>query len=257
MTNTAPAGRRLVLEPTAVPEWDTEDLLFSDLATAAEDVSADEARAKFSEVTLAFPTACLDRDLVAYAQAESTPLGPEIVAAAQQFDFHLMELPVNILVPPRQTLARLQVNLTAEPANGTGTVLSYDIFPKDSFKMVEHDIGSVSVDVSKALMFLGPVGKAVSDVLGLKLSVPIKWDSLSVSVRTTDRLSNPVRWDVVDEAINQGLTTYVIWRAPKGSTVTVKAALLGELRWGLLGRLRKARFRTDDQEYSVPSAPQP
>jgi hypothetical protein len=240
----------LTLEPTSVSEWDAEDLAFGDLSDTAEMATEAEARQIFDGVTLNFPRVCLTRDLADYAAQHDTPLGEAIIADGARFDFYLMELPVNILIPESRKLTRLRLSLDAAPtAQAHVPVVAYDLFPTDKWHAVTHDVGSVSVDVSRALTFLYPV---VGDVLGLKLAVPIRWTSQYVAIRTTDRLSNPVVWDVSDDTIGHGFTGYVIWRTAKGAGLTVTATLLGELRSTGLSRLRKAQFRTDSKNYPVP-----
>ncbi len=242
---------KLELEPTSVAEWDAEGLAFGDLSDAPGKATVDEAKAMFDAVTLTFPKVCLTRDLIGYAADRQTPLGEAIVADGQRFDFYLMELTVSILIPEPRRLARLRLSLEATPTAPTQEpVIAYDMFPTDQWHAVTHDVGSVSLDVAKALTFVCPV---VGDALGLKLTVPIKWTSQYVAIRSSDRLSNPAVWDVQDQAIAHGFTGYVIWRTAKGTTLNVAARLAGELRSTTLGRLRKAQFLTDRQEYLVPS----
>jgi hypothetical protein len=159
-------------------------------------------------------------------------------------------LPVNILIPPPRKLTRLRLALDATSDGPTDEpVVAYDLFPPDAWKPITHDLGTASVDVGKALVFLSPV---IGDVLGLKLSFPLKWTTTYVSVRCSDRLSNPVEWYITDETIDHGFTGYVIWRKPKGSQLKVSASLLGELRdKSMFGRLAKAQFKTDTETYSI------
>jgi hypothetical protein len=241
----------LKLEPTSVDEWDAEDLAFGDLSEPPETLTEDEARQIFDQVILTFPRVSLTQDLVGYAAQRKTPLGEAITPDAERFDFHLMELGVNILIPEPRKLTRLRLSLEATPTVPTQVpVIAYDLFPTDAWQSVTHDIGSVSVDVGRALTFVSPV---VGDVLGLKLTIPLKWTSEYVMVRSSDRLSNPAVWDVADDAIGHGFTGYVIWRTAKGVSLTVAASLVGELRSTGFGRLRKAQFRTDRRDYPVPS----
>jgi len=83
----------------------------------------------------------------------------------------------------------------------------------------------------------------------------------------SQRLANPVAWDVAGDALGDTFTAYVIWRAPRDVPLRVSASMLGEL----LGdgdppgddaepgvprpasRLRKAQFRSASQLYEFPS----
>ena len=115
------------------------------------------------------------QDLIGYAKGRTTPLEESITAHSSTYQYFLMQMPLNILIPPKRTLTRLRLTLSAEhDRQGRGAVVAYDLFPPDAWQTAEHDIGDASVDVSKALMFLCPVA---ADALGLKLTIPIRWHS--------------------------------------------------------------------------------
>jgi len=246
-----PARRDIEVElfPAAIPEWEAEDI-----ATGVLDetvlVEPDEARAMLAAIRLALPADIVATELVGYAAERKTPLEEALRPDTARFDFHLLELPLNILVPDPHHLVRLRLKLELKDAGGVGPVSCYDLFPTDSWEDRLFDVGNLSLDVSKALTFLCPV--PVADVLGLKLSVPLKWRSRFVSIRTTDRMSNPVEWYVTDRAIENGFAAYAIVRAPKRARVEVAAVLTCELRTrGLLGGLRKARYTSHPRTYRL------
>jgi hypothetical protein len=252
----------LKLEPARVPEWEAEDLLVADLAEDAALASTDEARAMFDKITLTLPKTVVHRELVGFAASRKTPLGGAIRADGDRFAFHLVELPLNILLPPDRKLVRLRLSLHARqfPDGLTGSsvdeaepVVAYDLFPPDTWGDHVHDLGEANVDVSQALQFVFPA--VPSGALGLKLSLPIRWKTRFVLVRTSDRLSNPLEWYVKDEEITHGFTCYSIWRAPKHVGLSIDASLWGEVRGTrLFAKRLRAPFYGGEVSYLIAEA---
>jgi hypothetical protein len=241
-------GNRVVqLEPAEVPDWDAEDLLSGRLAAQLEPADPEQARQMLKRVRLELPEVVDHRELVGYSASRSTPLAESLAPDLQRFDYHLVELPLTILIPD-DTLQLVRLRLTVDIDAGPGAkAVTYDLFPRDDWSDVQHDIGEASLDVAKALMFVCPV---LGEVLGLKLSLPLRWTSHDVRVRTTDRLSNPVEWYVTDRSINEGFSGYLIARSPKGAPVTLHAGVWCELRRsGLAGRILKATYRSAAESY--------
>jgi hypothetical protein len=187
----------LQLEPVNVPEWDAEDLLAADLGDETSLASADEAREMFERITLTLPSTILHEELIGFAATRRTPLGEPIRVAGETSEFHLVELPLNILLPEDRRLVRLKLSIEAKPGTPAGSdaagsssdpVVAYDLFPPDTWEDKVHDLGEASLDVSAALRFVFPALPA--DALGLKLALPIRWRTRYVTVRTSDRLSN-------------------------------------------------------------------
>jgi len=253
----------LSLEPTQVPEWDAEDLLDADLSEDTSAASEIQAREIFDKVILTLPPLLSSQELLAYAAAHDTPLMESVSANAALFDFHLTELPLNILIPDDRKLVRLRLSLEAVPVDspadspaGSGQAkpaVAYDLFPRDTWGDRQHNIGELSLDISKALMFVSP--PPLAEALGLKLSLPLRWKTRYVSVRTSDRLSNPLEWYVRDEQITHGFTGYTIWQVPRAIGLRIDATLWGELRSSrLFGKRLKAAFRTATRSYFIEPA---
>lgn len=239
----------LELQPTSVPEWDAED----DFARVLADetlVKADDAQARemLDEMKLDLPEQIAQTELVAYAAQHQTPLGL-IPADSAQYDFHLVKMPLNILITERLRLVRLRLRLGLQvDGAASGQAVAYDLYPKDESDQETILSGGVNLDVSKALKFAltaipaTTAAAPLADCLGLKLDLPFKWVSTYAQVQTTDRLSNPIEWYVTDSAIQNGFTASVIIQSPKGSLVSVAAALACELRRaGPLGQILKAQ----------------
>ncbi len=252
----------LKLEPAHLPEWEAEDLLAADLAEDAALASVKEAEAMLDKITLTLPKAVMHQELVGFAASRETPLGESIRSDGDRFAFHLVELPLNILLPPDRRLVRLKLSLHARPIAGdprgpspedAEPVVAYDLFPPDAWDDKVHDIGEAHVDVSQALQFVFPALPA--GALGLKLSLPIRWRTRFVLVRTSDRLSNPLEWYVKDEDITHGFTCYSIWRAPKHLGLSIDASLWGEVRaTRLFAKRLKAPFCGGKVSYSITGA---
>ena len=240
------------LEPTTVPEWEAEDMMAGRLASELRPADPDEARGMLEDLRLGFPAVLDHRELAEYSAARGTPLAAELLPDTGRFAFHLVEIPLSILVPEGRRLVRLRLRTELEAGDGEPAV-AYDLFPPDRWRDVVHDAGELSLDVAKALTFVCPA--PIGETLGLKLSLPLRWRTREVQVRTTDRLSNPVEWYVRDSAISEGFTAYLIVRAPKGAVVTVRAHLVCELRRpGPLGRILRASFRSGEERYVLGAA---
>lgn len=233
----------VMLEPAGIVEWDAEDLVAGHLSAELDPADRDAARAMLDGVRLALPDAVDHRNLVDYSAARGTPLDESLVPDLARFDFHLVELPLAILVPESRRLVRLRLGVRI-----TGGV-AYDLFPRDDWADVEHNIGQVSLDVAKGLTFVAP---PLGEALGLTLEHPLRWKTRTVRVRTTDRLSNPVEWYVTDRAVNEGFTAHLIVRSAKGDPPTLHTTVACELRKsGPLGRVMKATYLSGDHSYRL------
>jgi hypothetical protein len=249
------AMRTLGLEPVIVPEWDAEDLMAGSLASELEPLGPEQARELLNRVRLELPDELDHRELGNYSATRGTPLEATLQPDLERFDFHLVEVPLTVLIPddaddrPRR-LVRLRMAVRIE--SGSDAVgAAYDLFPRDEWSDVEHHPADISIDVGKALTFIAPV---VGEALGLKLSIPVRWTTRTVQIRTTDRMSNPVEWYVTDRAINEGFSAYLIARVPKGLEVSLRVTVVCELRRsGIAGRVTKATFRSGAATYALGS----
>lgn len=214
------------MEPTEIPEWEAEDLLSGRLASGLEMADSAQAKAMLEHVRFELPPVVDSKDMAGYAAARRIPLATEHDLDLDRFGYYLVELPLTILIPGRLRLVRLRLSIRMDAATDE-PVVAHDLFPRDDWSEIEHDIGRVGLDIGKALTFVRP---PVGPALGLELSFPLRWKTCRVSVSCVDRLSNPVEWNVTDESINHGFTAYLIARAPKGSPVTLHTRLACELR---------------------------
>ncbi len=209
------------------------------------------------------PASAMETKSVTYSTASGSRFPPrfgpaswwlmpraEVLLSTRQY--HLVEVPLNVIVPSPKHLVRLRLFLHLE-SDGTQPVIVQDVFPPDQWSVKDHDIGEFSLDVSKALSFVCPA--PITDVLGLKLKWPLRWQTKEALIECSDRGANPAEWYVVDEQIAKGFTGYVIVRAGKGANVKIRPELVGELRreyaWGLLkGRFQPVRGQ-EDLVYSI------
>jgi hypothetical protein len=244
-----PGTRVIQFESAEVADWEAEDQLAGRLAALVDVADPVQAEAMLKEVRLEIPDVIDHTELTRFSAQRGTPLAESLAPDIERFDYHLVEFPLTILVPDGTVqLVRLRVRLEID-AGPAAPAVAYDLFPRDDWSVVTHDVGQLSVDVAKALTFVCP---PLGDALGLKLSVPVRWTSTSVRIRTSDRLSNPVEWYVTDRSINQGFTAYLIARAQKGANVRLRATVLCQLRQpGLVGRLAKGSYRSAEQTYDL------
>jgi len=248
----------LQLIPVTIPEWDDNDEMENVLSSEVlEKADEAECRKMLDAVRLEFPNVddLPHVKLLEFAQQYKTPLELDLPPDIERYDFHLVELPLNILTPNHR-LTRLRIKLDFGVHNQqSAKAVAYDLFPKDQSDVKEIMNGGVKLDLSKALKFmLHAVGAGsaspLTDALEIKLDIPLKWRSAYTTIQTTDRLSNPVEWNITDNAIANGFTGYVIIQAPKDAEVSISAELNCELRkTGVLGKILKAQYRTDLHTY--------
>lgn len=251
----------LDLHFTTIPEWDAEDEMASVLADRTM-VKASEAESKemLEAMRLELPRVeDLEQiKLLQYAQQLPTPLQLAITPDSDRYDFYLIELPLNILVPNRRlTRLRLRLELGAS-GQKSDQIIAYDLFPNDAYDVKTIMTGEANLDVSKALKYFlsatgaGAAVASMTDCFGFKLALPFKWTSKYARVQTSDRMSNPVEWYVTDSSIQNGFTGYVIIRAPRDSQVTVAASLDCEIRRDSpFGGVLKAQYKTDSYTYRL------
>lgn len=242
----------LPLQITQVADWELEDKKDSTLSTELVEADPKEALELLEKLRLELPDSLDHRSLGALMPNEATPLGASLAPDYLRYDYHLIEIPLTILVPYDGALERRLVRLrltVAIDSPAADPPVALCLFPRDTSTTTEHDHGEVGVDVSKLLAL---AGVPAVDVLTLNLKAPLKWTSKHVKIQTTDKMSNPVDWYVRDRAINEGLTTYMIARVGKDATVKLRVGVVGEMRRpGLLGKVTKARFRAAEQLYTL------
>jgi hypothetical protein len=248
---------RLKIAPTSVPEWDKEDEMSAVLG-GEELHKADDTQAKamLDQISLELPVALNWVELVRYAQQHPALGGLTIPPDSTHFSFYLIEMPLTIIVPESQRLVRLRLvlDLTAEHAQPS-EVLAYDVFPPSEVDIKKLASGGINLDVSKALqLVLTATGAAsaapVADCLGFKLDLPFEWKTTAVKLESSGRMSNHVQWYVADDSIQKGFAPTAILRAPKGATVTVAAAMAGELRFrGPVGWFKSQFAQVQPHQY--------
>ena len=248
------------LEPTSIPEWDAEDEIAGVLEGGIlERASAMEAREMLEHMQVDLPRDILWTELHEYAEHRKIPLELTIPPNSKHYAFYQIELPLNILVTEKQRMVRLSLKLDlGTRGKGHEQIVAYDLFPTDQFYLKTIMTGEVNLDVSRALKYIltltgaGAAEVPLTECFGFKLTHPFKWKSMHVSVRTSDRMSNPVKWYVTDESIQNGFTGYVIIRAPKRSIVNVTATLTCELRKaGMLGRILKSQYVSKSRTFTL------
>lgn len=263
----------LTFHPVDVPEWEDEDdfagflaeppLLVDDEATAREMIRG---------VLVKLPDALGHRDLGQYAAQRTTPLGVALDPDTDHSDYHLIEIPATLVVPEDRQIARMRLALDLKPVGGAegAQALTYDLFPVTQFKQNEHNLGTATIDVSKALRFVvpaliaiggvpGAIAGAAADCLGVTLTMPLKWTSTEAVIQSSNRNLTTIDWYIRDTAIAAGFDGYAIIQVPRGAGFTVTGRMRIELRRsGPLGRIQKARYESDFQEYTIgAAAPRP
>jgi hypothetical protein len=246
-------AEKVELKPETIKEWAAEDLMRGTLSKTLEDASAEQAESMLDEITLTFPGDILNTELVDYNAKLPNPLSLDVPADKDGFNYFLLVVPLNIVLTDKIRMVRLDLRLDMKPEKITkDPVVAYDLFPNDRVDVKEILSGKLSLDVAKALTFVTiPI---VGEILNLKLEMPFSWKSKTIQVQCSDRMSNPVRWYVKDESIQNGFTGYVVVRVPKNTDLNINATLAVELRKaGVLGGMQNATYRSTAKVYHIGS----
>lgn len=230
-------GPDLAVRPALIPEWEAERLLKGTLREPLERLDEAAAQRLLDEVTFQLPSVLAWRELV--PGAGTTPLGP-LTPDPERYAYYLAELPLSILVPEgKGRLRRLRLRVELSPRTKPGTVqgdppleppVATDLFP--TRELVEHstDVGTLSIDLAKGLSFVfGPAAEPLAGALDIRITVPLKWMTREVTVQGTGRNNSEVNWEVRDARLEEGFTSYLILRTPRGTAIGVRATLVGEL----------------------------
>lgn len=237
------------LAPEKIKEWENEDLMAGTLGPDVKDASAAQAQEMLKEISLNLPPDILKTELVDFNSKLQTPLSLDIPPNSD-FNYFLIDVPLNIVLTEVR-MVRLDLRLDMKPqAIVTEPVVAYDLFPNDKVDVKNILSGDFSLDIAKALTFVTKI--PFGDILNLKLEKPFSWTSQSITIQCSDRMSNPVRWYVRDESIQNGFTGYVIIRSPKKTSLDIDAILAVELRKaGLSGYIQKATYKSIASTYHI------
>jgi hypothetical protein len=235
----------LVLRHVAVPEWDALDRREAQFG-APPLVDETAADAMLAAVTLRLPSVLTP---VALRRPPAAKTGIPVDAAPDtNYHYALVEVPLSIIVPLHLRLVRLALTVDLETDSSRKSIVR-DLAPTSEYIERALQLGEVSLDIAKALNFVLP---SAGDVLGLKLGFPLKWTSSYPQVQAAGRNSTSASWLVMDEAVREGFSAYLIIGAISGSPTRVRAQIMGELRHKTLGVVRRATFASDDRWYTLP-----
>jgi hypothetical protein len=250
----------LALEPTTIAEWDVRDIVCGEESAGLALATREEAELLLEEVALGVPRLSPVRSLPPDPAGVAGDAGP---AAAD---------------PPRSSAAaRPAAPGAADSPAGAGGAERGDAGPvvplsrPPAEQAGRFDFHLMELPVSISV----PAGRTLTRLrLGLRAEAArhqgapvVAYDLFPELDPASQRLANPVAWDVSGDGLGQVFTAYVIWRAPRNVPLRVSASMLGEL----LGagdppggetadeaapparRLRKAQFRSASQLYEIPS----
>ncbi len=235
------AGSNLRVRPALIPEWEAERLLNATLREPLERLDDEQAQLLLDELVFQLPSVMVWHELV--PKPGTTPLGP-LVPDFDRYAYYLTELPLSILVPEgKGRLRRLRLRVELSPGTKTGSVetatggspsveppVATDIFPTRELEEQTTDLGTLSVDLAKGLLFVfGPAAEPASELLDLKITVPLKWMTREVTVRGTGRNNSEVNWEVKEAKLEEGFTSCMILRTPRGTPIGIRATMVGEL----------------------------
>jgi hypothetical protein len=226
------ANLRVELRPALLPEWASEQKLAGRLGAPLERADPEQAQSIFNQVDISLPQDIAQRYLAGLKAGTSTPLNEELLPDPTRYDYYLLEVPVTIFVPPDHSLVwlGLLLDMQGDPPDPGNLVLPYSLFPTSEWKEKDWDLGSLSLDTSKALSALLPGLGKFAEALDFKVKFPIQWKTYRPTIVTSGNLRNPAKWLVKDEAITSGFNAYTIVRAPKGLPVAINASLQAVVR---------------------------
>lgn len=239
----------LAMHETEIPLWDELDLDNAQLGGGTqrlEPADAQEAKQILGRIDFRLPLVLTYRS-VDEVPAVQTPLQVDLEGPGG-LAYHLLGVPLSIILPPGLRLARVGLSLTFKTRGAKDGVVAHALAPTSQIITESRDYGRVSLDVSKALQFVFP---PAAECLGLQLAFPLRWESEYPVVQADGLNSNVVNWLVEDEAVREGFIAYVITRSERPSPFQVEAEVAAELHQAFLGRIRRARFASDRRKYTV------
>jgi len=219
---------RMDFSPAVIPEWNADAALTGRLGVPSVKAAPLPVEDIFSAVDISLPQEIEQRFLSGFDKNQNTPLEVPLFADSGAYDYYLIEVPVTILVPEDRSLVwfGLALDLKASAPDGSAAkALPYSLFPTTEWKEKDWDMGEMSLDTAKALKTLVPGLDKVADALSFKIKFPVQWKTRRPMIQSTNRLRNPAKWIVKDEAIQNGFNAYAVVQASKDSTVTVEACL--------------------------------
>lgn len=171
----------------------------------------------------------------------------------REHDFYVAQLPLALIVSSKYYLTKLAVRLTLDTAADAEGALCRDLCPSNELLSKSVFEGGLDLDVTKALGFVltatGVAGASgVADGLGLKLKMPFKWTSASLTVQGQGRNTHYVDWLVTDKGIPDGeFAPCVLIQTPRGQRPAITAEMHCELRFsGPRGWFRGCIKTADD-----------
>ncbi|KUG20375.1 hypothetical protein ASZ90_009885 [hydrocarbon metagenome] len=212
------------------------------------------------EVYFSLPGRINALELVNFAHVQETPFKINLSPDALKFDYYLVKIPVNILLPETTKIEVLAMKAEIISMGEINReIIAYDIFPKDTPRTREIAKGNLKIGISDVLTFVPhPAIQPLSKCLDCNIEFPIKWESKSYEIETSDTGSNPVYWRVNDEFIAGCFEAYCIIQAPKGIPVSLRVNLEGKAKPSLHATLMNmifrnpvATFRADEQIYQI------
>lgn len=250
----------LALEPTTIAEWDVRDIVCGEESAGLALATREEAARLLDEVALGVPRLSPVRSLtpVPGGTAGAGPAG----AAARQPG------PAAAADPGHPASGTAAGPGGGEPG-GAGPVVPLSAPPPAQAGRFDFHLMELPVSISV------PAGRTLTRLrLGLRAEPArhqgapvVAYDLFPELDAVSQRLGNPVAWEVSGDALGEAFTAYVIWRAPRSVPLRVSASVLGELLGAgeLPGgdpgseagpqarQLRKAQFRSASQLYDIPS----
>jgi hypothetical protein len=255
----------LALEPTTIAEWDVRDMVCGDRSASLALATREEAEQLLGDVALGVPRLSPVRRLLpgqgaaAGDSAPPAPRGPDTAGTPQ----------------PAAGGPAAEASPAAGPASagrgerrGAGPVVPLSAPPAAHAGRYDFHLMELPVSISV------PAGRTLTRLrLGLRAepaqhqAAPVvAYDLFPELEDASQRLANPVAWNVSGAALSESFTAYVIWRAPRNMPLRVSASMLGELlgtgdppgdsgplAGRLTPRMRKAQFRSASQLYEIPA----
>jgi hypothetical protein len=260
----------LALEPTTIAEWDVRDIVCGEESAGLALATREEAEQLLDHVALGVPRLSPVRSLAPERGGAGLP--PEAAPAAPAGAAAAAAAPAGSADPvpdPAAAAAGRAPGAGSDERGDAGPVVPLSAPPAAQSGRYDFHLMELPVTISV------PAGRTLTRLrLGLRAEparhqdAPVVAYDLFPELETaSQRLANPVAWDVSGAALGEMFTAYVIWRAPRDVPLRVSASMLGELLGageepgddagpGALrpaSRLRKAQFRSASQLYEFPS----
>ncbi|MBO0731564.1 MAG: hypothetical protein J2P57_20060 [Acidimicrobiaceae bacterium] len=244
-----PALRPMHMVPTNEPVWPAdEDLERQELSRSKQKlpdpVESKDVPALGRHVYAKLPDLLEVQQIELTRRSERFYIGNSPAHEVAPADYYFFQIPVSLMTPDDRFIRRISLLLKlldeqGNPEVGTWTPIVQAMSPDSEFDVRQHNLGTVEVSTA-GLQSLVPWLP-----LGLKLSLPLQWETTQPRIEAFGLMRHKCMWRVSDERIARRFVASAVARVPMHHTFHMSLRLHIELRWKFLGRWRRCYMWND------------